>query len=112
MGRRFITNMPDEPPIPPSIPPTTTVQQDLTTAGQRKINVVWEYTQSFVAIIVVLANMTVGVRQGLAASGEKMEFPGVLSSSLFLVIGFYFSRTNHAAIGGVGEKPNTKYEGR
>jgi hypothetical protein len=28
------------------------------------------------------------------------------------VVGFYFSRTNHAAIGGTGAKPEAPYEGR
>ena len=28
------------------------------------------------------------------------------------VVGFYFSRTNHAAIGGIGVKPNEEYKGR
>lgn len=92
------------------IPPNTTVQQDLTTAGQRKINMVWEYTQAVISIFVVMANMTVGVVDGLGLT--KTEFPPVLSSALFLVIGFYFSRTNHAAIGGVGWKPQQHYEGR
>jgi hypothetical protein len=93
-----------------SLPPTTTDQEDLTTAGQRKINIIWEYTQSFVAIIVVLANMIVGVYQGFGFTTNS--FPVILSSSLFLVIGFYFSRTNHAAIGGIGNKPNEEYKGR
>jgi hypothetical protein len=29
-----------------------------------------------------------------------------------LILSFYFSRTNHQAIGGVGPKPNEPYEGR
>lgn len=29
-----------------------------------------------------------------------------------LVIGFYFSRTNHTQIGGLGKKPEQKYAGR
>ncbi len=102
--------VPDQPPVAP----TTTAQQDLITAGQRKINLIWEYTQAVVSVLVVSANMIVGTYQGLVAyaAGTKPEFPVVLSSSLFLVIGFYFSRTNHAAIGGVGPKPTSVYEGR
>ena len=90
--------------------PRTTEQEDLVTAGQRKINLVWEYTQSSISVVVVLANMIVAVFHGITK--EHGEFPVVLSSSLFLIVGFYFSRTNHAAIGGVGPKPNIPYEGR
>lgn len=105
--------MPEEPQQPSvsSLPPDTTLQEDLTTAGQRRINLVWEYTQAAIAIMVVLANMSVGTVHGLGY-GTDTEYPFILSSSLFLVVGFYFSRTNHAAIGGVGDKPNSKYTGR
>lgn len=96
---------------PASLPPTTTSEQDITTAGQRRINLVWEYTQAFIAITVVLANLITGAFFGIQRIPTG-EYPFVLSSSLFLIIGFYFSRTNHAAIGGVGEKPETKYTGR
>jgi hypothetical protein len=40
-----------------SLPPTTTVQQDLTHAGQRKVNLIWEYTQELIAIVVVVTTM-------------------------------------------------------
>lgn len=97
-------------PLQPSVAPKTTAQEDLTTSGQRKINLIWETTQAIISVVVVLANMTVGVYQGI--SPTHVEFPPVLSSALFLVVGFYFSRTNHAAIGGAGWKPEQKYEGR
>jgi hypothetical protein len=95
----------------PPLPPTTTAQQDLTTAGQRRINLIWEYTQAAIAIAVVVANMIVGTAQGLGA-GSSREFPTILSSSLFLIVGFYFARSNHANIGGVGSKPQAPYTGR
>jgi len=91
--------------------PTTTLQQDLTTAGQRKINLIWEYTQAAIAIMVIAANVIVGSLRGLGYGGSE-EYPIILSSSLFLIVGFYFSRTNHAAIGGVGAKPSEEYKGR
>lgn len=90
-----------------SVAPTTTTQQDLTTAGQRKVNLIWEYTQAFIAIVVVLATMTKAVT---IQTGEQI--PTILSVAFGTVVGFYFSRTNHAAIGGVGDKPTQKYEGR
>jgi len=94
------------------LPSTTTFQEDLVTAGQRRINLIWEWTQSAIAIIVVLANMIVGVSSGLKNQEHRPEYPVILSSALFLVVGFYFSRTNHAAIGGIGAKPNPVYTGR
>jgi hypothetical protein len=97
-------------PADPSMPATTTIQQDLTTAGQRKVNLIWEYTQATVALLVVVANMIVWVYTSL--KGISAGMPEGLSNSLFLVIGFYFSRTNHQAIGGTGPKPAPPYEGR
>lgn len=101
---------PIPPPISLPIPATTTEQQDLTTAGQRRVNLIWEFTQAFIAIVVILANMTASIFN--VFMGKNAEVPILLSSSLFLIIGFYFSRTNHQAIGGVGSKPEQRYEGR
>lgn len=94
-----------------NIPPTTTEQEDIVTAGQRRVNLVWEYTQSFVTIVVVLANMAVAVTNGVTGKSLN-EHPTVLSTSLFLILGFYYSRTNHSAIGGVGKKAGEQYVGR
>lgn len=69
--------------------------------GQRRINIIWEVTQALIALVVVGANMIVGVSFGLG--NHTVEYPPVLSSALFLVIGFYFSRTNHTRVGGVGK---------
>lgn len=94
-------------------PPDTPEQSaeiSLTTLGQRKINLIWEYTQAIIALLVVASNLIVGVQVGL--SGGTAEVPPMLSNALFLVVGFYFSRTNHAAIGGVGRKPADEYRGR
>lgn len=95
-----------------SIAPTTTTQQDLTVAGQRKINLIWELTQAAIALIVVFANMVAAIYN--VFQDRAVDVPMILSSSLFLIIGFYFSRTNHQAIGGVGEKKNEiqEYKGR
>jgi hypothetical protein len=91
-----------------SLPATTTSQQDLTTAGQRRVNLLWEYTQAIIAIVVTVCTMTAGAY----ATFNKSETPPVLNISFGMVIGFYFSRTNHAAIGGIGKKPSQDYEGR
>lgn len=96
----------------PPMPPKTTAQEDLTTAGQRRVNLIWEFTQAAIAIVVVMANM--GTAVVLAMQGKPGEVPLILSSTLFLVVGFYFARTNHQAIGGVGAKANKQqpYRGR
>lgn len=94
-----------------SLPATTTAQEDITTAGQRRINLIWEYSQAIIALLVVIANMVVGTWHGVGKA-PSTDYPFILSSSLFLVIGFYFSRTNHAAIGGIGNKPTSAYTGR
>jgi len=90
------------------VAPKTTIQEDLTTAGQRKINLIWEYTQAFIAVCVVLAALL----SAILAMLEMREISAFLSFISGNVIGFYFSRTNHAAIGGIGHKPNPDYEGR
>jgi hypothetical protein len=91
-----------------SVAPTTTTQEDLTTAGQRKVNLIWEYTQAIIASFVTLATVAVAVYIAVTTR----EFPQVLISAFFLIVGFYFSRTNHAAIGGTGAKPQQPYQGR
>lgn len=100
----------DHVPLPP-LPPKTTLQEDITTAGQRRVNLIWEFTQSFVTIVVVLANMIVASVNGMHG-GSAQDHPVILSSSLFLILGFYYSRTNHAQIGGIGPKKESPYEGR
>jgi hypothetical protein len=92
----------------PAMSPTTTVQQDLTTAGQRQINLIWERTQSAIALGVVLFTMIAGAIGMI----KDMQIPTIISVAFGMVTGFYFSRTNHAAIGGVGAKPNEEYKGR
>lgn len=114
--------MPDTTLVPienKSIPATTTFQQDVTTAGQRKVNLIWEYTQALIAITVIgvtlftdayvtvtsiLSNKELTVTQLVGVSN--------LTALSMLIAGFYFSRTNHAAIGGIGAKPSEPYIGR
>jgi len=86
-----------------SLPPSTTVQEDMSTAGQRRINMVWEFTQAVIALTVTIALVYVSINK---IDSEELK------NAFFLIIGFYFSRTNHAAIGGIGKKPQGKYEGR
>jgi hypothetical protein len=96
----------------PPLPATTTTQQDITTAGQRRINLIWETTQAVIALMVV--SITMGASLWMVMHEVKGEIPTIFSFAFGTVVGFYFSRTNHAAIGGVGPKPGTdqRYEGR
>lgn len=94
----------------PSVPATTTFQEDLTTAGQRKINLIWEYTQAIIALLVVISTMICGIYAMIHPTIEQI--PTIISVAFGTVVGFYFSRTNHAAIGGIGAKPEAQYMGR
>lgn len=98
---------------PEALPPNTTEEQNTVTAGQRRINFIWEITQAIIALVVVVGNVWVAVYQALSPIVSSAH-PDILSNALFLVIGFYFSRTNHQSIGGVGYKENMNdpYQGR
>jgi hypothetical protein len=84
-------------------PPTT--QHDMTTAGQRRINLIWEVTQGLIAIVTTGAMIYCSVNKIVSQE---------LTNAFFLIVGFYFSRTNHAQIGGVGTKATDtqEYKGR
>ena len=86
-----------------SVAATTTEQEDLVTAGQRRVNIIWETTQGVIALATTGAMIFCAVKKI-----ESQE----LTNAFFLIVGFYFSRTNHTAIGGVGRKPQPSYEGR
>lgn len=94
----------------PPLPATTTEQEDITTQGQRYINSIWEWTQAIVAITVTAATMASGIISQL----YDKEFPLSIGIAFGTIIGFYFSRTNHQAIGGIGAKANEQqtYAGR
>lgn len=95
----------------PSVPATTTFQEDLVTAGQRRINLVWEHTQQIIAIAVTFTTLAVCAMQIWRGDGAQGAFL-LLSNVFFLVIGTYFQRTNHTQIGGTGPKANEQYKGR
>lgn len=91
-----------------NIAPTTTAAEDLTKAGQRAINLIWENTQMKVALSVIWASLVVS--SALAVMGKWLGTPDLqLAAIVFLfgvanlVTGFYFGRTNHQRTGGVGE---------
>lgn len=72
---------------------TTTNQEDITKAGQRRINLIWEITQAAIAIMITGA---------VIFRTTKDE---VLNYAFFLIVSMYFIRTNHKLIGGTGDKP-------
>ncbi len=82
----------------------------MTTAGQRRINLIWEYTQAGLAVFVIVGYAV--VVSWCTIYGK--EAPASLSLLTGHIVGFYFSRTNHASIGGVGPKANMaqQYMGR
>ena len=69
--------------------------------GQRKINTIWEVTQAFIAITVTVAVLFASVKITLKSDMDKTGFI-FLTNILFVIIGFYFGRTNHQKIGGIG----------
>jgi hypothetical protein len=95
----------------PSLPATTTFQEDLTQAGQRHINAMWETTQMRIALSVVWASLLVAVVLSVAGKGlgsTELQLAAVvfIFGVANLVTGFYFGRTNHTKTGGVG--PNER----
>jgi hypothetical protein len=69
--------------------------------GQRRVNLLWEATQSVIALSVTTATLYTATNLALQDQTETAAFL-LLSNGFFLVIGFYFGRTNHARTGGVG----------
>lgn len=79
----------------------TVSQDDLHSASQRRINMIWEYTQASIALIVVASNIAYIFTLVFihSISTEATTAAVLLSNAFFLVIGFYFGRTNHARLG-------------
>ena len=75
------------------------------------INLIWEYTQAGVACAVVLFAMVLNVTVVILLIVKEKELTATQTIGLSfvnlicgMVISFYFSRTNHVAIGGIGAK--------
>ena len=87
-----------------SIAPTTTLQQDLTAAGKRRINLKWETTQQIIAIAVTIGALHVCGYLVIYGSDPQLRQSSFIfmTNIAFLVIGTYFQRTNHTKTGGVG----------
>jgi len=87
-----------------TLPPTTTAEENRVTKGQRNVSLVWEYTQALIALTITFSVVATTI----------MKIENIyLVNVMFLIVGFYFSRTNHQAVGGVGYKtPLGPYVGR
>lgn len=101
---------PESPQRQASVAPTTTEQQDITRASQRRVNLIWEVTQAIIAVLVVGANVFAALWN--VTHGTIAEPPLILTSLGFVIVTSYFQRTNHTAVGGIGTKPTQEYMGR
>ena len=70
-----------------SLPPITTAEEDRTSLSFRNINFLWEATQAFIAIGVTMAAMYSFIA---GINSDNLE------NAAFVVLGFYFGRTNHS----------------
>lgn len=104
---------PEKLPEPPkvgdkNVAPTTTAAEDITHAGQRRVNLIWETTQGLVAVMVT--GVTLYVAASVALRGSGTEAFLLLSNAFFFVITTYMIRTNHTKIGGVQDEAKRRGE--
>lgn len=71
------------------------------TAGQRRVNMIWEFTQAFIAVAITLAIIADSIIVMLPSQKAEGQIPNILCAGFGLVVGTYFQRTNHKKIGGV-----------
>lgn len=76
-----------------ALPSDTTREQDRTTAGQRRINLIWECTQAVVAMTITAAM--------IYCAAYKIESKEITYAFISIVT-MYFIRTNHTKKGGIG----------
>lgn len=76
-------------------------ESGLVSQGQRDISRIWERTQQVIALAVIGITLAVGAWKAVTDLDDASAFT-LLASLANLVIGFYFGRTNHARVGGVG----------
>lgn len=102
--------------------PSTTEEEDRVALGQRTINLIWENTQSKIALLSVFSsqiiNMAVILILLFKEGDTKSDVIAVITACIAamnltvgIIIGFYFSRTNHSAIGGTGKKASSSNQG-
>jgi hypothetical protein len=100
--------MTEQLPPPPTPAARVADEVDRLSLGQRRVNLIWELTQSLIAIAVTLTTLWTAASLAVAGNADTAAFL-LLSNAFFLVIGFYFGRTNHQRTGGVGPvDPSTR----
>lgn len=84
-------------------PATTVAEEELRTAGQRRINLIWEITQAIIAIAVTLGTLwiigSLLLRDGSSDSRDTAFL--LLSNAFFMIMTSYHTRTNHTKTGGI-----------
>lgn len=93
------------------VPPITTTEEDRHSYGQRRINLIWEVTQAIIAVVVTMATLYVSANLALKNDSQTAAFL-LLSNAFFLVIGFYFSRSNHTRINDLAPSRSDKIDTR
>ncbi len=86
-------------------PPTTTAEENRHTAGQRFTSLIWESTQALIAIFVIGTTLYIDGRVALMTDTiSQVQSSALMQLNVMaaLVTGFYFGRTNHQKVGGVG----------
>lgn len=91
------------------MPSVTTPEEDRTTAGQRDTSMMWEKNQKWISLVVIgvatfVAGMLAILGKILGADTLQLAAAMYLFGAANLVIGFYFGRTNHTRVGGVGAR--------
>jgi len=87
----------------PSKGPDNRIERALVTQGQRKVNLIWEFTQAAIALILVIGTVAAALRVSFYGKPGD-EIPDILLVLVGTVVGAYFQRTNHMNIGGTGRK--------
>lgn len=89
------------------VPPTETAQElqatrasdaeQLAVERHQKINMVWEYTQAYMAILVITTVLLASCYIAITTNNDNHRGDGLLfmTGLANLVAGFYFGRTNH-----------------
>lgn len=102
--------------------PHTTEEEDRVSLGQRNINLIWETTQSRIALISIISSQLINIivimvllfKEGDTKSDVIAVITACIAAmnlTVGIIIGFYFSRTNHSAIGGTGRKEASSNRG-
>lgn len=90
-----------------NLPSTTTKEEDKHTSSARFNDSIWEWTQSFIALIVVCSVVYTNVYLATnPPSASEISNSALMQLNVLggIIVGFYFGRTNHARLGGVANK--------